>query len=1026
MQYNLKDILEIDGGLSFIHSRWPQTIGAETNPRTRFKMRPDEKTPSAAMKLHNGYWIITDFGGDGKGRHAVDLLTHHEGLEFREALQTVAAFYGVGEGGSATPKPDYNKWPAKPDEIEGQTIHQAKELTENEALAVLTESAWRALSKDTGKRLEAAKQLFARYHLKSLEWKRHTKNGITHEFRSTESYPMFVYEEVNPDTGKSFCRYYEPRAEKGGRFRYAGEKPRAYIHGLEQARQKIQQLREAKIQQLRDEGKLEEYQIHAEADKLKLDQILICSGGSDAINAAACGFEVVWRNSETEPWLPADIKKLSDIAEVIVNFPDADETGIEAAHKLALEYLDIHTAWLPEYVTATRGANGQPLNKDLRDFLRAPKPSPKTITHLTSNILQHPSTTASHQAHTSADLKRLVDTAMPYKFWDRDLKLNHKKEPVRRFGKPVYAYTIRQERLFNFLYRCGFCRVPSDKGKGGRVFAYVSGNIVTEIDDPVKIREFVKSFLHQRYVSEDLLDAFNKSPLVSDAALEGLYVRNLDFKHFGPGHQYFFFSDCVWRITANGVEKFSSLQSGKYVWRDKVLSLDPMLEREKPNLRPAKPEILEPFFNFETLPSGEVIARVINKDSLFLQYLMQTCRVHWRIELEERLHFFEHFRTEEAQENYYKAYHIDDETKAAIRKWSSSEKTRQEYRRLYHVSLEGPLLTRAERDEQCGHLANRLYVIGYALYREKVVSRPWAVWVMDHKIVDENEAHGGTGKSIITKALAVFQRQLTVDGRNTNSQKNDFVLEGVSKDTDLILIDDVGPHYKFDIHFSHLTSDLVANRKNMKAITLSYFESPKWWFNSNFGDKYTNPSDLRRKIYSVFSDYYHKNNGDYHSDCSPKSDLGLDLMVDFDAEQWNLFYNLFAQALQFHLSQSEPVLAPGHNIHLRNLIAQMGDAFKAWADVYFNPESGNLGFEIVRKDAYEDCRQSISGITPQGWMHRLRAWVEFYGYRLNPPEKTNDGKRIIRNDGGKTVEMIYIDTKNIREDDDDTNQEMIF
>jgi len=1020
---SIKEILAIDGGLSFIHSRWAQTIGAETNSRARFKMREDEKTPSAAMKLHkDGYWIVTDFGGDQKGRHAVDLLMYYEGMEFGEAMKTVAAFYDLDSQSAPKNRANYDKWPSRPDEIEGATTHQVKELTEAEARVVLTDSAWKALSKDPSMRLEKAKQLFARYHLKALEWKRYTKDGATHEFRSHEHYPMFVYEEVSPDTGQPFYRYYEPKAQKGDRFRYAGDKPRTYIHGMEQAVKKIAEIRKEKLTALREQDK-EEHEAHAEADKIKFPEILICSGGSDALNAAACGFEVVWRNSETEPWTPAEIKKLFDIAEIVVNVPDMDATGIEAAHKLALQYLDIHTAWLP--ITSARGANGQPIYKDLRDYLRAPKPSDKSIDHLANGFIRVSGSSGSTHAHTAKDLRRLVETAMPYKFWDRDVKLNAKKEPVRRYGRLVYSYSIRQERLFNFLYRCGFCRVPSERGKDGRVFAFVAGNIVTEIDSPGKIREFLKAFLLERHPDEDLLDAFNKSPLVSDSALEGLYVRTLDFKHHGPGFQYFFFNSDVWKVTADGIEQLPAHASGKFVWADKVLSLDPMFDREKPNLRPARPSVLDPFFRFEKTISGEVVARVINKESLFLQYLMQTCRVHWRAELEERLLFFDRYTTPEAQARYIQENNLDQETVDAIARWAKDEQSQEEYRRLYHVSLEGPLLTQAERMEQCGHLANRLYVIGYALYREKVVSQPWAVWVMDYKVVEEGQAHGGTGKSIVTKALSVFQRQLKIDGRNENSAKNDFILEDVSKDTDLILIDDAGQYYRFDRHYEALTSDLVANRKNMKAITLTYFESPKWWFNSNFGDKYNDPSDLRRKIYSVFSDYYHKNNGEYMSDCSPKSDLGLDLMVDFDATQWNLFYNLFAQALQFHLSQKEPVLAPGHNIEKRNLRAQMGDAFLAWADVYFSPEGDRLNVEILRREAYEDCKKSISGITPQGWMKKMRYWAQYYNYRLNPKELLTDGKRIVRYKDGETLEMIYIDTRP-GQLDDEQETEMAF
>ena len=1019
MSLNIKEILAIDGGLSFIQSRWPQTQGAETSSRTRFKLRDEEKTASGAMKqTKDGHWIVTDFGGDQKGRNAVDLLMYMEGFDFPEALRIVAAYYDILPGVSTGPTAEYNKWPAKPDEIEGQTTYQAKELTEAEARVVLTDSAWKALGFDPSKRLEKAKHLFARYHLKSLEWRRFTSKGVTHEFRSTEHYPIFLYEEVNPDTKAPFGRFYEPKAGKKDRFRYLGEKPRTYIHGLEQAKTKLESKREEEREKLREDGKLEEREIFSEADKVKLSEILICSGGSDALNAAACGFEVVWRNSESEPWLPKEIKDLQNIAEVVVNVPDIDATGLEQAHKLGLQYLDIHTLYLPDYITSARGANGNPLNKDLRDYLRSAKPAANSVSYLSPVVGKERVASVgvdSYSSHTASDFKKLVETAMPYEFWDRDIKLNKKGEPIRRHGRTVMQYTPRIERMLHFLFRCGFCQIPSDQSKDGFQPVYIEGNIVNPMEHISTVAKFVKEFLKSRYASEDLLDAFNRSPALSDTSLSNLYIRRPDFKHYGADHQYFFFESTVWRIMRDKVEQLTPLASGKHVWREKVLTMPVR------GGRPEKPEILQPLFNQETLPSGQVLVRVLDNSGYFFQYLMQTCRVHWRTELEERLYFFEKFNTPEKQDAYIEANHIDDGTLEAIRTYARSEASREEYRRLYHVSLEGPILTPAERDEQCGHLANRLYVIGYALHRYKISSRPWAVWAMDYKLVDESAAHGGTGKSLVTTALSFFQKQLGVNSRSETSKKNDFQFEELSAATDLILFDDADAYIDFTQYYEQLTGKTKANRKNISAITLDFVDSPKWWFNSNFGDRHTDPSSLRRKIYTVYSDYYHKDNGEYGSDRTPRTDLGVELFNDFDNEQWNAFYNLYAQALQFYLRQSDPVLAPGQNITMRNLIAAMGDNFRAWADVYFHPSSLRLNVEHPRQEAYEDYQRNNTKLSPQGWMKRLKAWCQYNFYTLNPPDKCNQGTRIVRYQNGTTVEMLYISAKTNSE-----SEQMVF
>jgi hypothetical protein len=60
------------------------------------------------------------------------------------------------------------------------------------------------------------------------------------------------------------------------------------------------------------------------------------------------------------------------ICKNLINLPDIDATGISSGHALALQYLDMKTAWLPFEMLKEKDAEGKPIYKDFRDWLRLP------------------------------------------------------------------------------------------------------------------------------------------------------------------------------------------------------------------------------------------------------------------------------------------------------------------------------------------------------------------------------------------------------------------------------------------------------------------------------------------------------------------------------------------------------------------------------------------------------------------------------------------------------------------------------
>jgi hypothetical protein len=127
-----------------------------------------------------------------------------------------------------------------------------------------------------------------------------------------------------------------------------------------------------------------------------------------------------------------------------------------------------------------------------------------------------------------------------------------------------------------------------------------------------------------------------------------------------------------------------------------------------------------------------------------------------------------------------------------------------------------------------------------------------------------------------------------------------------------------------------------------------------------------------------------------------------------------------AQCLKVYLSY-EKIEPPLDQVTRRNLLTDMGENFKAWADVFFSEESGHMNTLVAREWAYEDfCKNFNYKGTPQKFMTSLKSWCRFNTYEFNPKDFLDKNRRIIRNrkykdkngeEKTKSFEMLFIGSK---------------
>ncbi|MBE6262430.1 MAG: hypothetical protein E7104_00445 [Prevotella sp.] len=958
----VEDILNAtNGGLDIILEIYPQAKCCVNAKNKHFAIR-DERTPSASLrqydsKTYGRIWQVTDFGGDGRGENAISVYMRENGIDrsrFNEALLQLAAKYNVkDELNHAVNKPDIRQRDANQDEADGSRSFELNDKFTDFELKTL------------GPRVTQADVDALHWH--SVKWITNVKDRKTTVKHSNEHYPIFIREclikKGSGDTpDEKFYKVYEPlNCEKGFRFSYtpAGKKPQLYVNGLSE-------LKDAYIKYNKEE-RLEWERLHDDEQpykEKKLPEAFICSGERDSLCCRSMGYAPLWFNSETYHLSVEEYKEIMKYVEVLYNIPDIDDTGRRKGKELALRFIDIHTIWLPNWLGTYKDNRGH-ARKDLRDWmeLRSEK----------------------------KDFKNLMKVAMPAKFW---------VSYMNKDGK--WKHEIDTACLYNFLQLNGFYALH-DENSSVTQYVRVEGNIVKHIT--VKdIREFVTSWVRERYEERDILNLVLNTPKLSSAALESLQEISLDFTSYTNKSQLFFFPNKtveVVRPEGAGDDGFREYTPGSddlqnYVWEDNVIDHKFKKQEDAFKIIRTKDEQGRDQWDID----------IKNVNSHFFGYLINTSRIYWRKEMEYRFH--------------------DD------------QKAMEEYKNAHPFDIAGEGLTAEEIGEQKLNLINKIFAFGYMMHHFKSPERAWAPYAMDNKIGDDNECNGRSGKSFFFKTLSILMKTVKLSGRNPKLMDNPHVFDQVNQHTRLLLLDDCDRYLNTGLFYDNITSDMTVNPKNNQSFTIDFEDSPKLAFTTNYVPSDFDPSSEARLIYMVFSDYYHQKteDNDYLETRTIRDDFGKPLYTKgYTEEEWLSDLNFWLQCCRFYLSISNEmikIIPPMSNIIKRKFKADMGANFEDWAYGYFSKDGENLDTFLQRDKVFDEYRQyaNTNKITMQNFSRKLKAFANLCPWiaDLNPEELCNSSGRIqhsieIAPGLKKTKDMIYLKSREVEDDAEQMNNE---
>jgi hypothetical protein len=276
-------------------------------------------------------------------------------------------------------------------------------------------------------------------------------------------------------------------------------------------------------------------------------------------------------------------------------------------------------------------------------------------------------------------------------------------------------------------------------------------------------------------------------------------------------------------------------------------------------------------------------------------------------------------------------------------------------------------------------------LIGYLLHRYKDPARPYAV-ILGEETENEKKG-GGTGKGILVTALSYMANLERVDGKNFKLDKS-FAFQRVGLDTKIVAIEDVRKNVDFEGFYAIITEGMTIEKKNKDEFIIPYKDSPKIIFTTNYTIAGNGGHGKRRQKIFEFSNYF-------SNTYTPKDKYGHKLFDDWDADEWNRFYNLMFQCVAGYLQSGIPNVDNSEKMKRKHIRLNFTPEFLEWWDGYI--ENGAAEWKAFR-DMYGAFLVSNNLEKKDFSQKRFRAGIE------EACEKFNRNLEIRRSGYEKLVE----------------------
>lgn len=424
--------------------------------------------------------------------------------------------------------------------------------------------------------------------------------------------------------------------------------------------------------------------------------------------------------------------------------------------------------------------------------------------------------------------------------------------------------------------------------------------------------------------------------------------------------EYVFFENCVVKVTASSMECIPAANFEGVAMESDVVKHSFKMPDHMP-------------FDLREDDLERPVESILNTDSYLLRMVINMSKIYWSDE------------------------------------YVSSGLSADEYYRKYSAMIVSDVL---DQDKQCLQFEcflNFCYNIGSIISRHKKRTERTAPYFVD-KEGDNQSSNGRTGKGTVFDLIGEMAPMLFFDGRSRQLAEYNHAFDRVTHDTRRIRVEDFNPTINsFDTFYNMISDTMVINPKHGKQFELSYDESPKVFFTSNFFLQDSDASTRGRINYTLIGSWYHKataSNG-FLYDHVPYDDFGIELGAGYTEMDWNNDFAFLLCCLRLYMIMSAHntrLEVPAELLDYKRAQSGYTSEFDEWISGYI---SGKLGTDIVRQVMMGDyCESTRSKISSREFGKCVRNWAKANRYELNKGKTLDANGRYMKyNQGfGNSVE----------------------
>jgi hypothetical protein len=523
--------------------------------------------------------------------------------------------------------------------------------------------------------------------------------------------------------------------------------------------------------------------------------------------------------------------------------------------------------------------------------------------------------------------KQILSQSVEFQFW----KWNAKRG----------AYSLGINQMLQFLKYNGFFQYKLENNSADntkkiedKMFIKVQNNIATQVF-PADIKAFVLNWLKQNFISIEVQEMLIKSVFFSErSGLNSLELIELQTKTGAKESQVYFFNNQAVTIKKDTIKVVKLDTIDTVTWQGNIVKRDFKLQETAP-------------FKIFTNDKGELDIEITNPASNYFKVLINTSRVFWRNDIND--------------------LHQDTN----------------------NFNITSNNMIDLENQMQKMQLINKIFCIGHLLHKYKMKSKSYLVLGIDRKVSDDStENNGGSGKSFIIENVFnyVFNRSI-IDGRNLQKDDQKFMLDGVTKETDLVYFEDLSAYYDFNSFFNYVTGEIKANHKGGKIFTIPFADFAKPIVTMNAVPHDITASLNRRLVVFECGDYYHEIGLGYNETRTIRSDFKKDLFDEnYTAAEWANDDNFMMYALQYYLNCDTKVEIEGSNLEVRNKIQKIGKEQMKFFNSFFKKDMkdwGHIGSRdrvlwIYKKGIHDFYKEEVGSkaLAPGKFKDALNLYVD--------------------------------------------------